>query len=72
MAAFQILSQIILRVQIDAATPGDACHEQVLFIGHAGFFIIDDLVIAIEGEPVLDIAADAKNRNGLVGRSKAA
>ena len=71
MAAFEILSEIILRVQIDAATPGDPCHQQVLFVGHAGLFVIDDLVIAIEGQPVLDVAADAKNGNRLVSGGKA-
>jgi hypothetical protein len=72
LASFQIFPQRVLRMQVDAAPAGDPRYEQVLFIGHAGLFIIDDLVIAIESKSVLDVPAHAKDGNGLVGGSESA
>jgi hypothetical protein len=38
----------------------------MLLIGHAGLLVVDDLAIAIEREPVLDVAPDAEDGNRLV------
>ena len=53
-------------MQIDAAPAGDAGHKEMLLVRHTGVFVIDNLVVAIEGEAVLDVAADLEDCNRFV------
>ena len=72
MPAFKILLKRAGRMQVDAAATGDARHEQMLLVGHAGLFVVDDFMIAIEREAVFHVAANPKDGNGFVGGARRA
>ena len=67
LAAFQVLLEGFLGVQILAAAAGYPCHQQMLILWHACFFVVHHRMVAIEGEAVLHVAAHTKDGDRLIG-----
>jgi len=70
VAAFEEGAEVFGGVEIDAIFSGDAYDEDVLFVGDPDFVVVGDLVVAIEGEAILHIAADAEDGDGGGGGSE--
>ena len=70
MAAFEVFLQGRRGMQIDAVAARDSGHQQMLFLGNAALFVIDDLMIAIESKAVFHVAPDAENGNPFAGGSE--
>ena len=68
MPALQVLLQRRRGMQVHAAAPGHARHQQVLLVRHARILVVHHLAVAIKGQAIFHVAPHPEHRNRLIRR----
>jgi hypothetical protein len=67
VAAFKVLFQRGRCVQVYTASSRYSHRQKVLLIGHPALLIVDNLAVAVKGEPIFNVPADTKDSHSLDG-----